>query len=241
MLDSIVTFLKGSVEWKAFQQHGFWSLNIMSSICIGVLTVFEVIAVWMQGLTIWKNRSGEAVSVTLFNFNGSAFIAFGLYGIYINGAVATINGIVTGVVHLFVIVLLCVYKPLKWWEVVVIVLCPLMPPAIVLTAGTPWQQVIYIATALGIGVAMGTQPAEILWKKKTGAVDIRMYLIYVPTSIVWLGYAISLGDAPFILGCCVGVAVVSLTVAIWCYRRLLEPNPPQMLLRIRYFGRKALS
>jgi uncharacterized protein with PQ loop repeat len=241
MFDAIMTFLKGSVEWQEFRENGFWSFTIISSIGILILTVFEMYGVTMQGLAIWRKRSGEAVSVTLFNFNGSAFVAWGLYGYYVNGAVAALNGILTGVVHLMVIVLLCVHKPLKWWEIAVIALCPLMIPAMVMTAGTPWQSTIYIAIALGIGVAMATQPLEMWLKKETGAVEIRMYLVYVLTTLVWLAYTISLGDTPFIIGTCISAAVVAVTVLVWCYYRLREPHPPQLLVALTSFGRKAPS
>lgn len=236
-----MAFLQGSAEWQEFQANGVWNFTILSSIGILVLTVFEVFGVTMQGLTILKRRSGEAVSVTLFNFNGSAFIACGLYGYYINAAVGAFNGVVTGAAHIFVIVLLCVFKPLKWWEVAVIALCPLMLPAIIMTAGTPWQATIYVVIALGIGGAVATQPFEMWWKKETGAVDIRMYLIYIPTSLVWLMYAISLGDKAFIIGTCIGGVAVTLTTFVWCYYRIREPQPPQLLVVFWFFGRKAPS
>lgn len=230
-----MTFLKGSVEWREFQQHGFTSLTILSAIGILALTIFEAAAVSMQGWTIWKRRSGEAVSVTLFNFNGSAFVACGIYGFYINGAVAAFNGVLTGLVHLTVIVLLCIYKPLKWWEVAVMALCPLMPPSMVMAAGTSWQSTLYIAVTLGVGIAMATQPFEMWLKKETGAVDIRMYLVYTPTTFVWLAYAVTLGDIPFIVGICIGIVVVITTVLVWCYYRLREPDPPPLLLALKLF------
>lgn len=84
MFETIITVLKGTVEWQQYEKFGLWNANTLGAIGVVTTSCLEMWGLWQQGRTIWKLRSGESVSVTMFNYTAWYFLFCGIYGAHIN-------------------------------------------------------------------------------------------------------------------------------------------------------------
>jgi uncharacterized protein with PQ loop repeat len=239
LFDTIAALLQGTVEWKNFEQYGFWNVNTLSAIGVVVTTCMEVWGLWQQNRTIWRKRSGYSVSVAMFNYTAWYFLTCGIYGTYINSAAAAFSGYATTIVQIPLIIGLWRYKEFTWWEKCLTFLLPLMPLGLIIVP-TEWRGVLFVSCSIGMILAMGAEPLE-LWKnKKTGAVDIRLFNVYLISTTIWMIFTLSVGDTPLIINQIIITIIIVVTVVLWYWYRLREPDVPPPLLKLHQMMRKAL-
>ena len=209
MLEFFIDLLKQSHEW----QH--WGLNVatFSSVSITVLALFEAWGLRNQIRTIWKEESGESVSVLLFSYRTGYYSLFLPFGIYAGSIVISLNSLLA--IFCAVIVYgLSKYKSWTLYEKVIAGVAPLMPIAMILL---PWKDAMYVGFSM---VLLGTalwQVVELYRAKSPGALDIRLLSIYVFASFVWLVFAYVVGNVGLMITTPIAFSTMLATALLWVY------------------------
>jgi len=183
-LTDVIHFFKNTVEWQG------WGYNALtfSFIATAVFTVLEGWGFWMQSLSIWRNKSGESISVSLFIYFGCLFITVIVYGYYIKSIAAIFNGIL-GFLHLPILFGLWKYKGFTKLEKGALYICPLMIPAMIFL---PWKDLLMISLLLGTIVPLVMQLHEMWRAKSAGVVDARFIGILIISTAFWVVYAFAI-------------------------------------------------
>jgi uncharacterized protein with PQ loop repeat len=170
--------------------------------------------------------------MTTFSYTCWFFLTGGIYNIYIDGAVAVVNGIATALLQVPILIGIWRFKKLHTWEKALSLALILMPVSMgLLWSQTPDTKSAFFAiVSLGVLFAMGAQPLELFTTKQTGACDIRLFGIYVFSSVVWFVYAITIGDPAMIFSVGLGGLITLATPMLWCWYRVSEPHPPALLV-----------
>lgn len=186
----------------------------------------ELWALWQQKKRIWDLKSGESLSVTLFSCNCSGFFAYGLYYLDIGSVIAAFNGITSSLIQVPILIGLWKFKRLLWWEKTLFFVFPFMP-AIMWFSPPEAKDNLFLALTLITLVPACRQPYE-MWRAGTrGAVEIKFFGTQLINCAVWMAFAFSIGTWVVILCQSLMTLTVIATVALWCWYRAKEPNPPK--------------
>ena len=82
------SIFRNSIEWQG------WGYNALTISFIGTV-IFIVLEGWglrIKNRSIWRNKSGESISVILFIYLGCLFITVSIYGCCIKSIAAIFNG-----------------------------------------------------------------------------------------------------------------------------------------------------
>src|SRR3989338_9388044 len=210
MFETILNFFTTSVEY----QNWGWNASTFWALGINAFTAIEWWGLQQQNKKIWKERSGESLSVTLFSYVLFAFLAFIFYGVAINSISSVINGLVLGVMYIFVVSGLWRFK--KWsvrektqfWTFASIL------PAM---AFLPWYNEMFLLISVDMMVAGATMPWE-LWKAgKRGVLEIRLLVTYLASTIFWVGYAFDIEQWVLEILACANLFFLGITTILWCW------------------------
>jgi uncharacterized protein with PQ loop repeat len=183
-LTDVIHFLKNTVEWQGW---GYNALTI-SFIATAVFTVLEGWGFWMQNISIWRNKSGESISVSLFIYFGCLFSTVIAYGYYIKSIAAIFNGML-GFMHLPILFGLWKYKGFTKLEKGALCVFPLMIPAMIVL---PWKDLLMISLLFGTIVPLVMQLYEMWRAKSAGVIDARFIGILIISTAFWVIYAFAI-------------------------------------------------
>ncbi len=183
-MTDVISFFNNTVEWQGW---GYNALTI-SFIATAVFTVLEGWGFWMQNLSIWRNKSGESISVSLFIYFGCLFITVIVYGYYIKSIAAIFNGML-GFLHLPILFGLWKHKGFTKLEKGALSICPLMIPAMIFL---PWKDLLMISLLFGTIIPLSMQLYEMWRTKSAGVVDARFIAILIISTAFWVVYAFAI-------------------------------------------------
>ncbi len=183
-MTDVIHFFKNTVEWQGW---GYNALTI-SFIATAVFTVLEGWGFWMQNRSIWRNKSGESISASLFIYFGCLFITVIAYGYYIKSIAAIFNGML-GFLHLPILFGLWKYKGFTKLETGALYVFPLMIPAMIFL---PWKDLLMISLLLGTIVPLLMQLYEMWRAKSAGVINARFIGILIISTAFWVIYAFAI-------------------------------------------------
>ena len=201
-------WIQGTLEY----QHWGWNSLIIGSAGTIIFTFFEGWGILKQNESIWREKSGESVSVSWFSFLGFFFFAFILYGVHLKSIAIVVNGSVLGPLHLPVLWGLWKYKGFTGKEKLLFVLSVLMVPAM---AFIPWKSEVYLLLSIGTIIALASQPWEIWENKNAGVLEIRLIGIYLVSTGFWVAYAFATGDLPLEIITTAALFLLLITCLLW--------------------------
>ncbi len=209
-------FVRSTVEY----QNWGWNAVVVGSFGAIIFTFIEGWGLWKQNQAIWRGKSGESVSVSWFSYFLFALAAFFFYGIHIHGIAAMFNGVALTLVHIPILLGLWKYKGFAKWEKVQFFCLALMVPAM---AFLPWKNEVFTIVSVGIIYSLATQPLE-LWKtKKTGAVEIKLLVVYTLSTAFWVIYAFAINEWVLEILTSVNLFLLGLATLLWFKYRAREP------------------
>ena len=185
-MTDVIHFFKNTVEWQGW---GYNALTI-SFIATAVFTILEGWGFWMQNLSIWRNKSGKSISVSLFIYFGCLFITVIAYGYYIKSIAAIFNGML-GFLHLPILFGLWKYKGFTKLETGASCVFPLMGPAMIFL---PWKDLMMISLLFGTIVPLLMQLYEMWRAKSAGVINARFIGILIISTAFWVIYAFAIGN-----------------------------------------------
>lgn len=201
-----------------------WGWNPITIGFVGTLVFIFVRAwgYWYQTKKIWTERSGQSVSVTAFIYMAGANCCGLTYGIAIDSFALIINGLMTLLLLLPILSGLWKFKGFdrKEW-----MLCVFLLGAVVALVLSPFKDVIFLASMLGMIASAWLIPWEIFRNRDAGVVEIRMLFAGFMNASFWLVYAIAIGN--WVLMLINPLILVSIVVTItlwWKYRRVSTPR-----------------
>lgn len=140
--------------------------------------------------------------------------------------IAAFNGITSSLIQVPILIGLWKFKRLLWWEKTLFFVFPFMP-AIMWFSPPEAKDNLFLALTLITLVPACRQPYE-MWRAGTrGAVEIKFFGTQLINCAVWMAFAFSIGTWVVILCQSLMTLTVIATVALWCWYRAKEPNPPK--------------
>jgi uncharacterized protein with PQ loop repeat len=183
-LTDVIHFFKNTVEWQG------WGYNALTISFIGTafFTILEGWGFCMQNRSIWQNKSGESISVSLFIYFGCLFITVIVYGYYIKSIAAIFNGML-GFLHLPILFGLWKYKGYTKLEKGALYLFPLMIPAMIFLLE---KDLLMISLLLGTIVPLLMQLYEMWRAKSAGVLNASFIGILIISTAFWVVYAFAI-------------------------------------------------
>jgi uncharacterized protein with PQ loop repeat len=135
-------------------------------------------------------RDAASVSAPMMSFLLFHFIAFGIYGYYGKSLAIMINSLLF-LLHVPVLVGIFRFKRLTKLELIFSII-PVVVPFIMMFASR--RDVVFFASFIVAIIFIAMQPFEIWLKKDAGSVESKTYVAFLPGTVFWLLYAISIGD-----------------------------------------------
>ncbi|MDO8556858.1 MAG: hypothetical protein Q7R98_00110 [Candidatus Jorgensenbacteria bacterium] len=185
-----------------YQNFGFNELFI-SAVATVIFTVLQGYGVLMQGRRIWRERSGESISVTFFSYATFYFLAFLVYGAEKWSIAMVFNGVL-GFVHIPILAGLLKFKGFTRNEWILLGAFSTMVPAFFILDGEP-QEVFLMICLLGILATLVKQTLD-TWSyvklRRSGradkpiALEPRFLVSFMATNAVWFIIALCIGNWP---------------------------------------------
>jgi len=166
-------------------QNFGWNYLTIIAVMTMLLTVFQAYGISCQSQKIWRTKSGESLSATLFFMYCFYFIAFFFYGLSKNSLAMTFNALLA-IPYVPVVVGLIKFKKLTLAEKISLPLSMAIVPLMIIT--TEKDALLSVLFIISLGI-LAMQPIEMLKTKTRGAVDIKFIFIFSITSVFWLIYA----------------------------------------------------
>jgi len=216
VFEAILNFLltsKESQNW-GYNASTFWVLGV------NAFTIVEWWGLRQQNKKIWKEKSGESLSVTLFSFGLFAFFSFVLYGAAIGSVSSVINGLVLGSMYASTTYGIWLFKKWNVREKVqfwLFAFTTILPMAIF-----PWYDEMFLIIFSGMIVATATWPWEIWKTGKTGVIEILLLITYLASTIFWAGYALDIEEWVLQIIVLTNLSVLITTTAMWGWYRWKE-------------------
>jgi len=183
-LTDVIHFFKNTVEWQG------WGYNALTISFIGT-AIFTILEGWgfcMQNRSIWQNKSGESISVSLFSYFGCLFITVIVYGYYIKSIAAIFNGML-GFLHLPILLGLWKYKGYTKLETGCLCVFPVMIPAMIFIHG---KNLLMIFLLFGTIMPLVMQLYEMWRAKSAGVINARFIGILIISTAFWVIYAFAI-------------------------------------------------
>lgn len=204
----LIQFITNSKEWQGF------GLNSLTISFLGTIffTLLQAWGLWKQHTTIKRNRSGGAVSISLFAYSTFSTITFLCYGFITSGFAVIFNGLLLGILYLIVLWDLYTFKKFTNSEKLITFGSFLFVPAIIFL---PWKDAVLTSGMIISMIPLAMQPLE-MWRKKSAlSVEIRFFGASALSSIFWMIYGISIGSMPLAVMNPIALLILGTTVILW--------------------------
>lgn len=178
-----------------FQNWGFNALTLSSFMTI-VFTIFQGYGFVMQGRKIFKEESVEAISPVTFFLFLFFFMSFMIYGIEKKSIAIIFNGLLFIPVAPIVFGIFRYKKKINFEEIILFILTLSIVPMMIWIKNKEGLLSILLFFSL---MSLVSQVLAVFKNKGIGALDIKLILIFMSTSVFWLMYAISLKNQPLIM------------------------------------------
>mgnify|MGYP001598493982 CR=1 FL=1 len=146
---------------------------------------------WKQTLFIWKERSGQSVSIVNFSFGFSYFAVGFIYSLEKNLLALTLHTVGRMLCHLPILAGLYKFKDITRNEKILSILFFL---GIGITCFMPSADLSFLIYSLGSVLTYAAQPLEIFRNRNSGTVEIKLHAIYFGSSIFWTIYGFAVND-----------------------------------------------
>ena len=156
--------------------------------------LFNFVRVWGLGhqvARVWRQRSGQSLSVPAFCYQLGASGAVLTYGLFLHSLALIINGVLSLVLLLPLVIGLGKFKGIDRASAALLVTMVGVTLAMIFLPHKDW---FFFASALGMIAASWLVPWEIWRNRHAGVVEVRMVLANLVNSTFWLIYAIAIGD-----------------------------------------------
>lgn len=177
-------FIKNTIEYQN------WGWNAVTVSFIGTI-IFTILQMWSsfeQGRTIFRKRSGESVSSSLFIYAGWYCFTFLVYGMVRNSIAMSLNGLLC-IPYAFAVYGLYRFKGFNGFEKFLLVACAGMGPVIYLLSGTA-REIALTAIVIGLLIPLAIQVREMYRTKSPGAMDPRFVTVLILSCIFWFIYGL---------------------------------------------------
>ncbi len=208
MLEVVLSILK---ETREYQEWG-WNALTLGALGTIVFTIVEAWGFWKQNQKIWRQKSGESISITLFSYMFFAFWAFIFYGIFTRSASSVVNGLVLGSFYIPIILGLFKFEGFTNREKAQFCIFALMVPA---TALSPWVNEVFLTISIGLIIATATMPWKLYKAGKTGALEIRLLGAYLTSTAFWVVYAFALNEWVLEILATIQILLFGVTTILW--------------------------
>ena len=162
----------------------YWTALVVLAI---ILTSWGYIG---QIKKIQQLKSGQSVSVLWMISALASSLGVLIYGAAQQDKLFTLNAFVCSFLQICILVVLFKYKGLKQWERVV---CTVYAALLIWTIVTPHKDVAILYNMVMNAFCTLTQPAEIGFEKKVGALDISMLVKFCISAFALATYSWSHG------------------------------------------------
>ncbi len=180
-------------------------------------TLVEAWGVWQQNRAIWKNQSGESVSVIWFSYFAALLAVVFIYGIAIKSILLILNGLLISILHIPILVGLWRFKGFTKTEKV---MCACFLAAVVAMVIAPFKDWFFLLFTAGNILFSLNQPYEIWKNKNSGVVEIKLLAVYLASTLFWLIYGFAIGDWVLQIVNPAYMVTLTITVLVWFkYRR----------------------
>jgi len=208
------------MDWlKSIAEYQNWGFNALIVGSVGTIffTFLEAWGLWRQNKLIWKEKSGESVSVGWFSYLGFLFLTLIVYGYSVKSISIVINGLVLGPLHFPILLGLWKFKGFSHREKLVFTISAMMLLAMILL---PWKNIVFVVINFGTIISLSLQPWEIWKNKNAGMVEIRLISVYFVSTVFWVIYAYFLGEWALKIITPIALFLFGLTIFFWLkYRK----------------------
>lgn len=198
---NIKNFILETVEYQSFE----WLNGFTVSFTLALfLTILQAWGLWKQNIKIKKNESGESLSLIFFSAQFLYFFGYVIYGLYIHDLVIILNNFLAlFFIPIIVNLIRYKYKKLKEglksekrallsrkfiFEVVISSLLLLIFLPAIFWINNKDLMVAILLTVVVISII--PQARDILIKKNTKNIELRLIIAFMISSFLWLSYGV---------------------------------------------------
>lgn len=201
-------------------RHLGWNAITFTLLFATVSTLIEAWALNEQRKAIWKERSGESLSVLWFSFLFCVYLAIAVYGHAVDSIAMRVDGAILALSTAPILVGLWKFKGFSGREKAGL---GMFLAGIAAMAALPYKEQFFLGF-LGLNVFVGMRmPWEIWTNKSRGVMDRNFLFGVLFTTSCWAAYAFAFQDLAMMLVYPPIPVVVLVTIWLW-YR---YPAPPQ--------------
>ena len=199
-----------------FENFG-WNVLTLGFMGTIVFTVFEAWGLYRQKKKIWSEESGKSVSVIMVAYTAALFTVMFIYGISVKKIAIVFNG---GLLALMCVPILRGLWKFKGFSKLEKRMSVVLAAAVAVMPFVPFKDWFFLTLTFGNVFSLLAQPYEIWKNKDAGAVEIRLWLVFLTSTFFWVVYAFSVNDWVMkIISPAYGVINV-LVIVLWLkYRR----------------------
>jgi len=176
-------------QLKEIENWG-WNEGTYAFLALLFLSFWAMWGLWHQNKKIWDSESGESVSVINISYSLCFMTCTLMYGMEAQYLTLMIVGVTR--ISLIVPTLIGLYK-YKNFKKVEWVMLTLFSVLIVITIISPEKMLLFFIVGLFGILAFILQPLEIFFRKKRGAVEIRLLWVVLMSSVLWSAYGLWVG------------------------------------------------
>lgn len=206
-------------QTKEFRGWGWDEKHLPITISFLGTSFFAVLGAWglvKQNRKIWRDCSGDSVSVAWNSVFAFMFTAFFIYGIEINSLACIIQGVFRTLFYIPILVGLYRYKGFtqkeSWLSILMFVAIVVM-----LIAPAKVVPVIFMSFSFAGVIAAGFQPWEIYKWKSRGNVSLELLVVYAMSIVFWAGYGYFIKDTLLAIMMSLYLVVYFTGVYLWLY------------------------
>jgi len=192
--------------------HLGWNALTIGFIGTLIFSFAEGWGVWQQNKAIWKNKSGESVSVIWFTYFTALFGIVFIYGLSTKSIALAFNGFLLTPLYIPLVVGLWKFKGFTKVEKICSA-CFLA--AVIACVLVPYKDWFFLIFTVGNIFFSFTQPYEIWKNKSSGVVEIKLLVVFLASTIFWVTYAYASHDWVLEIITPCYLVIISLTTILW--------------------------
>lgn len=193
-----------------------WNVLTFGFIGTLVFALVEAWGLWKQNKEIWRQKSGQSLSVTWVMYGAFLLMAGALYGTSIGSIALMAAGTLIGLMHLPVLVGLYKFKGYTRWNHALLIS---LFVALWFMRESPHQDWFFLAFSFGSIASSVMQPYEIWRNKDAGVVAIQFVLAFLASTVFWVIYAFAIGDWVLMIISPAYLVILTATLCLWAKYR----------------------